>query len=55
MKCVEADVLQIGVRFLLYIEFALLFGIPVFVGGVLRHPYRIAVMDVWQPTLRILA
>lgn len=51
----EVDALSIGVRLLLYVELTMLFGVPVFVIGVLRGPAGIAVLAGWRPMLRLLA
>ncbi len=51
----DADVLNIGVRFLLYIELAVLFGVPLFAGWLLRSTDNVAVLESWRPTLRFIA
>ncbi len=51
----DADVLNIGVRFLLYIELAALFGVPLFAGWLLRSTDNAAVLESWRPTLRFIA
>ncbi len=51
----DADVLNIGVRFLLYIELAVLFGVPLFAGWLLRSSDNAAVFEGWRPTLRLVS
>lgn len=51
----DADVLNIGIRFLLYIELAVLFGVPLFAGWLLRSTDNAAVLESWRPTLRFIA
>lgn len=51
----DADALNIGVRFLLYIELAVLFGVPLFTAWLLRSTDNAAILASWRPTLRFIA